>query len=227
MPVIADLAVVIKPENLIKALRLDARGEGPAVAAELLEAALPLFHPRVLYLESYIDAKGDDSVALGGRTFTSRVLRQNLEAAEKAYPYLITVGGELETAAAATGDLLRQFQLETVADLALGAILDRFEASLKARFGISGTSRMSPGSLEDWPIVQQRPLFDLLGDTESLIGVRLTDSFLMLPRKSISGVVFPTEKSFIQCSLCPRENCQGRQARYNAEARRAYGLVEQ
>jgi hypothetical protein len=224
MPVISDLPVVIKPENLIQALRLDPRNEGPAVAAELLETARPLVRPRVLYLESYIDAKGEDSVAFGGRTFTSRVLRRNLEATEKIYPYLITVGGELETAAAATGDLLRQFQLETVADLALGAILDRFEAGLKACFGISGASRMSPGSLEDWPIVEQRPLFDLLGDTESLIGVRLTDSFLMLPRKSISGVVFPTEKSFIQCSLCPRENCQGRQARFDPAAREAYGL---
>ena len=224
MPVISDLPVVIKPENLVKALRLDPLGEGPAVAAELLETALPLMEPRVLYLESYIEAKGDDFVVLGGRTFASRVLRRNLEATEKAYPYLITVGGRLEAAAASSGDLLRQFQLETVADLALGAILGRFETGLKARFGISGMSRMSPGSLEDWPIAQQQTLFDLLGDTESLIGVRLTDSCLMLPRKSISGIVFPTEKSFIQCSLCPREKCQGRQARFDPEARGEYGL---
>lgn len=224
MPTINDLRAVVRPELLIAALRLDPRGEGPAVAAELLDTARPLLRPRVLYLESYIDAKGDGSVVLGGRTFTSRVLRRNLEAAEKAYPYLITVGGELEKAAAATGDLLRQFQLETVADLALGAILELFEAGLRERFGISGTSRMSPGSLEDWPIVEQRTLFDLLGDTESLVGVRLTDSCLMLPRKSISGFVFPTEKSFVQCSLCPREKCQGRRARYNPQARRDYGL---
>ncbi len=226
MSIISDLPVVIKPENLMKALRLDPRGEGPAVVAELLGTALPLIRPRVLYLESYLDARGTDFVVLGGRKFNSLVLRKNLDAAEKAYPYLITVGGELEKTAASGGDLLRQFQLETVADLALGAILDAFEASLKARFGISGTSRMSPGSLEDWPIVEQKTLFDLLGDTESLIGVRLTDSFLMLPRKSISGIVFPTEKSFVQCSLCPREKCQGRQARFDPEARSTYGLPE-
>jgi hypothetical protein len=74
---------------------------------------------------------------------------------------------------------------------------------------------MSPGSLEDWPITEQPKLFSLFGNTERVIGVRLTDSLLMVPRKSISGILFPSEENFISCRLCPREVCPSRKAPYD------------
>ena len=83
-------------------------------------------------------------------------------------------------------------------------------------------SAMNPGSLEDWPISEQRQLFSILGDVESLIGVRLTDSFLMLPIKSVSGVYFPKEITFQSCQLCPRERCQGRRAPYDEKLKGKY-----
>ena len=52
-------------------------------------------------------------------------------------------------------------------------------------------------------------------DVEKLIGVRLTDSFLMVPMKSISGILFPTEVRFESCQLCPRKDCPGRRAPYD------------
>ena len=76
-------------------------------------------------------------------------------------------------------------------------------------------SSMSPGSLQDWPITQQSELFRVLGDVESEIGVRLTESYLMLPMKSVSGLCFPTETSFESCQLCPRDDCPGRAAPYD------------
>jgi hypothetical protein len=85
---------------------------------------------------------------------------------------------------------------------------------------------MSPGSLEDWPIQEQAALFNLLGDTESELGVRLSDSLLMIPRKSISGIFFPAEGSFESCRLCPRRNCQGRRAAHDPGLRREFGLDE-
>ena len=69
---------------------------------------------------------------------------------------------------------------------------------------------MNPGSLPDWPITEQAKLFSLLGDVKALIGVTLTESMLMLPTKSVSGVYFETERNFENCELCARENCPGR-----------------
>jgi hypothetical protein len=74
---------------------------------------------------------------------------------------------------------------------------------------------MDPGSLEDWPITEQPKLFSIFGDTERLVGVRLTNSMLMIPRKSISGIFFPSEEGFTSCQLCDRDTCPGRRAPYD------------
>ncbi|MBE0616995.1 MAG: hypothetical protein IH608_03570 [Proteobacteria bacterium] len=47
------------------------------------------------------------------------------------------------------------------------------------------------------------------------MGVRLTDSFLMIPRKSLSGLIFPSERPFVSCRLCDRRDCPGRQVPYD------------
>ena len=84
------------------------------------------------------------------------------------------------------------------------------------KYALGRTSTMSPGSLPDWPIQAQRPLFALLGRAEELLGVRLTDGLLMVPSKSVSGIRFPTEQTFASCQLCPRAGCPSRQAPYDA-----------
>jgi len=73
---------------------------------------------------------------------------------------------------------------------------------------------MNPGSgeVEVWPIEQQRELFSLFGDVRKQIGVELTDSFLMMPNKSVSGIQFPTETDFRTCQVCRRKNCPNRVA---------------
>jgi len=76
---------------------------------------------------------------------------------------------------------------------------------------------MSPGSLEDWPITEQPRLFKLLGEGAAATGVRLTDSCLMLPTKSLSRLTFPSEHGFESCRLCPRERCPGRRAPYDPD----------
>ncbi len=84
---------------------------------------------------------------------------------------------------------------------------------------------MSPGSLNDWGIEEQSPLFSILGDVETAIGVRLNESFVMVPNKSLSGIYFPTEIQFYSCQLCHRENCPTRKAPYDEKLAREFGIV--
>ena len=49
--------------------------------------------------------------------------------------------------------------------------MDAFDRHLEHLYDLSKVSMMNPGSLADWPLAQQRPLFSILGDTESTIGV--------------------------------------------------------
>jgi hypothetical protein len=45
--------------------------------------------------------------------------------------------------------------------------------------------------------------------------VELTDSFLMIPNKTVSGIYFPTERDFRTCQVCHREKCPNRRAPFD------------
>jgi len=86
-------------------------------------------------------------------------------------------------------------------------------------------SCMSPGSLKDWAIEEQRSLFSILGDVEGFIGVRLNETLIMIPNKSLSGIYFPTEIPFYSCQLCQREDCSTRKAPYDENLAREFGVA--
>ncbi len=224
MPVLDDISAQVDEAALRSALRLPSGDAGAAAAAAILAEARPLIKPPAYFRDEFVESRSPDGVVLGGRPFRSRLLRSHLDKIERVFPYLITIGAELEAAAAAKDDLLDQYALETAADLALAAAGARLEARLRRVFGTGPLSAMNPGSLEDWPIEEQKPLFYLLGDGPSRLGVRLTDSLLMTPRKSVSGILFASQEAFTSCALCPRPRCQGRRDAYDPDKRAAFGL---
>lgn len=189
---------------------------------EIVALAQSLAHPKAVYEVSYVEERDGDRVNVGAVWFSSRVLRRNLDQVHRVFPHIVTIGGELEKAAASAGDLLRQFQLDAIGNLVLHSSRMYLERYLKQRYRVDRFSRMNPGSLTDWPLEEQRQLFSIFGDVECLIGVRLTNDFLMIPRKSVSGIYFPTEVPFYSCQLCPRERCIGRKAPYDPEMAEQY-----
>jgi hypothetical protein len=60
---------------------------------------------------------------------------------------------------------------------------------------------------------------------EAAIGVRLTDSLVMVPRKSVSGLFYPSETTFLHCMLCPRKGCKSRKAAFDEVKAREYGIL--
>lgn len=76
-----------------------------------------------------------------------------------------------------------------------------------AQNGFKITNRYSPGYCQ-WNVADQQPLFTLLG--EKNCGIRLTDSSLMIPIKSVSGIVgIGREVQFrdYNCSRCDADYC--------------------
>ena len=95
----------------------------------------------------------------------------------------------------------------------MGALGNR----LAARHGLARRAAMHPGSgdRDVWPIEQQRELFALLGDVTGAVGVELTDTCLMLPNKTVSGVFYAAEVEFVTCALCHRAECPNRRAEFD------------
>lgn len=222
-----NIPIHLKLEKVKKGLRLDKKKDSSADVRNLIQEAESLIEPKALYEVAYISKKGEDLVEISDVTFSSRVLSVNLEKVERIFPYIITVGKALEDKASTSGDLLKQFYLETIADMALHSSMQYLEKHLKKSYGLEKIANMSPGSLKDWPVTEQKPLFSLFKNREDLIGVRLTEHMLMIPRKSISGIYFPTEVTFFSCQLCPRERCPARQAPYDEDLKKKYRLDDE
>jgi len=193
-------------------------------ARDLVDTVQQLIKPRAIYNVCYIEEKSEDSVIVGGVPLSSRVLRKNLDRVERIFPYAITLGSKLGEKQNACSDILENYYLDCIGNLALTSVQKQLKKHLQSKFALEKMSSMSPGSLPDWPIEEQGPLFKLLGDVEASIGVRLTRNLLMIPAKSISGFYFPTEVSFYSCQLCPRKRCESRKAKYNEALTDEYGI---
>ncbi len=210
---------------LLDRLRVPAGSRYEEQLSGLAGEAQGVARPKALCRIAYIEAKGDDHVIVDGHTLTSRVLRVNLEKAQRVFAYVATCGVELEEWSRSIGDVLRRYWADTIKEMALRAAVRALNEELEDRFRPGRTSSMSPGSLEDWPLEEQAVLFSILGNPEGAIGVRLSESLVMVPTKSVSGIRFPTEESFESCQLCPREGCPGRRAAYAPGLyQRKYGL---
>jgi hypothetical protein len=190
----------------------------------LVDTVQQLIEPRALYKVCYIEAKLEDSVIVDGLHLSSRVLRKNLNRVERIFPYAITLGSKLGEKQNACSDLLENYYLDSIGNLALTSVQKQLKKHLQSKFALEKMSSMAPGSLSDWPIEEQGPLFKLLGDVEASIGVKLTPSLLMIPAKSISGFYFPTEVSFYSCQLCPRKRCESRKAKFDKTLAGEYGV---
>jgi hypothetical protein len=222
--IIEDIPIHLDVEQVLKELHLNERREQFDVVHKLVEIANSIVQPKAICAMSYVDNKNEDTVDIGGIRFTSRVLRINLDKVGKVFPYIITIGKELEDRIASFDNLLEQYYLDEIGNVALYLIGNYLEEHLKREYIIGQISSMYPGmgDLQDWPIAQQEQLFSLFGNVEELIGVKLTPSLLMVPRKSESGIYFPTEVKFSSCRICSREKCNDRQAPYDKDLAKSY-----
>lgn len=221
MEIISLAGGALDPEATAKRLRVADQG----LVRRLIDSAKAVISPAVAFRPGYIDEKRDDGVVVDSVGFTSRVLRRNLDGVGRIFPFVLTIGMAMDELIDASGDMLEKYLLDEIANTALREARGRFEHHLRISFALKKISCMAPGSLEEWPIEQQAPLFSLLPGVEAALGVRLTESFLMLPRKSISGIYFPSGTTFFSCQLCPRERCDGRKARYDSAKARDYGVL--
>ena len=223
MPVLKNIQIKLDFEAVRRRLHLKPDSD-LAGLHKLVDAAHDMIEPAVLYEVKYVEKKFDNGVVVDGRRLTSDILRKNLDKVERVFPFVNTIGKKFSGKLDACNDILEKFYLDTIGNVALNQIRKALNRHLKQKYALEKTAFMAPGSLPNWPIEQQKPLFEIMGDVEASIGVTLTDSFLMLPAKSVSGIYFPTDTSFFSCQLCPRERCESRKAKYSEKLAREYGI---
>jgi len=211
-----DISFAVDAHQCFELLRIKPGSRHALEFRDILEEAQAVARPKVTFCVAQAQERGDTCVDIGGVLFESSILKINLEKSPVVFPFVATCGGELDEFAGGSGGALHRYWVDTIQMLALGTAMSMLEEHLKERVSPAELSCMNPGSLEDWPLQQQSRMFDLLGEAAAKIGVSLTESFVLVPLKSVSGIQFVTQEKFMNCQLCPRQNCEGRRAPYDA-----------
>ena len=121
-----------------------------------------------------------------------------------------TVFTDLVTGYNAEGNYLEAFVADAIGSLTVEKAMDKIQAQLEIEMqkeGLQISNRYSPGYC-DWPVAGQGELFDQLG--EFPVAVSLTESCLMLPMKSVSGIIgvgTHIRKRPYSCQICKNKNC--------------------
>ena len=216
--ILHNLSFEIDWEKLQKELHLTEDSPYFSEIKKMAAEAQAIGRPKAVYKSASVEAKGEDFVVIDGIQFSSRILRINLEDATEVFPFVVTCGTEIEDwSQQFAEDYYTSYCADIIKAMVLYAARDEFEACLDQEFQLGHAVDMNPGALPDWPLSEQKPLFKLLGQVEDLSGVQLTDSYLLLPMKSVSGIRFPKEGTYENCQLCPREKCPSRKALYDQE----------
>ena len=127
--------------------------------------------------------------------------------------FLCTAGRGIEELAReliAGGDPFTGYVANAMGSLVVDGAMDLLQEEFGARMadrGLRITNRYSPGYC-GWHVSEQQRLFQLL--PAGYCGVRLTDTSLMQPVKSVSGVIGVGERvrfNDYTCSRCELESC--------------------
>jgi hypothetical protein len=159
----------------------------------------------------------EDGFFCGGVFFeTGMTIAGNLAGAEYIAMFMVTSGIGLDRwSAEAFGkdDAMLGYTIDCAGSEIAEDLADGIEKTLLGiaggtngeKFGI--TNRYSPGYC-GWDVAEQQKLFSFF--PEGFCGITLTSSSLMIPRKSISGVIGigrKIKKNAYGCRICERENC--------------------
>ena len=148
--------------------------------------------------------------------FKSKVIARLLKRCEKVAVYAATVGNRLEemvTYLAENGSVLQATVLDVIGSNAAEQLAAYVEEGISEEANSQGlciSRRFSPGYC-DWEIDQQRMVFGAMKN--DLANIRLTGDYLMIPQKSISGIVGlgPCDiENYNPCMTCKEQDCPGR-----------------
>ena len=184
-------------------------------AFEAIEEALPIVNrygaPKAIIKWASVDRIEGDLTTIEGVTFQSKVVADKLKNTPRVFLSVVTCGYGL--------DECGEFEDDPFLDTFNGALL--FHASryvveyMKEKFGFDGSSALNPGSLPDWPIENNFPLFEMIGNVDE-IGVTLNEAGYIKPWNSGSHIHFSGD-GYQNCSLCKKYKCPGRRAKFNRE----------
>lgn len=154
------------------------------------------------------------SVTIDSTVFDiKKIVFGQIKKSESVALFLCTAGSEIgirSRQAMKERDMLRGYIFDVIGSEVVETAADLMQAALEKSAIASGTkitNRYSPGYC-GWDVAEQHKLFQLMPD--NYCGIRLTDSALMDPEKSVSGIIGigrNVKSNPYTCRICDMKDC--------------------
>jgi hypothetical protein len=190
------------------------------IALALLECETISAVKGSLFVSDHFSADTDGNLDIDGICFSiGKKIAKQLRKAEGGALFICTAGagiGEKSKELMAEGNLLEGYFLDVIGSVTVEAAIDKIQDNFEYELMNSGyklANRYSPGYC-GWALKEQEKIFNFFPANHC--GISLSDSFLMNPIKSVSGVLgFGTniKKLAYECQLCELETCVYRKIR--------------
>jgi len=186
------------------------------------ENLMEISSPSIFYTSEDITCIENNRIEIANNIhLKSRKLAKTVRECNELISFVGTLGEDVDKAIATTmkkGRVSDAFIMDAVASSFMEHIIQMFwqekGTALQKKENRYATVRFSPGYC-DWPVTGQKKLFKVL--SENPIKVMLSESMLMSPRKSVSGVFGISEpgsgnelKNYLPCRDCTRADCAER-----------------
>lgn len=153
------------------------------------------------------------TIKINDITFSpSKIVTTQLKNANSAALFVCTAGEGISNHSntVLADDPMLGYIFDIIGSVTVEKAIDKMQEILHAdlqKSGLNLSDRFSPGYCE-WSVAEQQYLFSLL--PEKFCGISLSDSSLMHPIKSVSGIIGIGEKlsqKGYQCHWCSDKNC--------------------
>jgi hypothetical protein len=219
--VVDHIPVEYDEEELWRELHVETLKDKRKEIASLIEESRELIEPKAVYTYFEVVRIEGDSVRLeSGDVLKGVILADMLRCGQKVAPYVATIGPKLEDRASklTEDNMFLAFILDKIGNYALEITKENIKSLVEKTLG-DKVSNFGPGEGTGklFGIEQQAVLFQILQPFNS-IGVQLTPSYLMIPKKSESGVFAVTDEEYVACQYCPKK-CEERASAFKGEYR--------
>ena len=197
--------------------------ETSRVTEYLLSESAQFLRPQFKYI-MLEGSLSDDMMQLtlqgpaGPVTFDAgKIICRQLRGAQKYVVFVATVGTgyfQWTDAVKRRDDMFQTYVMDCVGSQIVESVADYMETVLQKEIDPSGfkrTNRFSPGYC-GWHVSEQPKLFSLFSEPKPC-GIELTDSCLMLPVKSVSGIIgIGPDVRYLPytCGICDKKDCYKR-----------------
>lgn len=191
-------------------------------------------HPAVIFIRDVLDELSFDEGIIGGyqlkdidifspKTGILNINNQELNLGRQICNYikgstqvalfLCTAGEDftkMTNALNEQGDIMEAYILDAIGSLTVENAMDKIQKELQLKLitkNLKISNRYSPGYC-NWPLSDQKTLFHLIGNNPT--GISLSDSSLMTPRKSVSGLIGIGQEikhHEYGCKICSNTTC--------------------